>query len=80
MGVNLAALVRYGVRGDHGSRRIGHILIPLGGFIFCFYLWWSLRTPAKVAGSAWLLAGIAYGAIRSRGRFATAEPHEGRTP
>ena len=31
MGVNLAALVRYGVRGDGGSRRLGDILIPLGG-------------------------------------------------
>ena len=80
MGVNLAALVRYGVRGDHGSRRIGHILIPLGGFIFCFYLWWSLRTPAKVAGASWLLAGLLYGAIRSRGRFAMGELHTGERP
>jgi len=69
MGVNLAALVRYGIRGDGGSRRLGDILIPLGGFIFCFYLWWSLRTPAKVAGTAWLAVGLLYGAIRSRGRF-----------
>jgi putrescine importer len=80
MGVNLAALVRYGMRGDRGSRRIGHILIPLGGFVFCFYLWWSLRTPAKAAGAAWLLAGLLYGAIRSRGRFAIGEPHTGERP
>jgi amino acid transporter len=69
MGVNLAALVRYGIRGDGGSRRIGDILIPLGGVIFCFYLWWSLRTPAKIAGASWLAAGIVYGAIRGRGKF-----------
>jgi putrescine importer len=69
MGVNAAALVRYGVRAEGGTRRVGDILIPLGGFIFCFYLWWSLRTPAKVAGGAWLIAGILYGAMRTRGRF-----------
>jgi putrescine importer len=73
MGVNAAALVRYGIRGDGGSRRIGDILIPLVGFIFCFYLWWSLRTPAKIAGGAWLIAGLLYGAIRSRGRFNIAD-------
>src|SRR4051812_33421065 len=68
MGVNAAALVRYGVRAERGSRRAGDILIPLVGFIFCFYLWWSLRTPAKIAGGTWLAAGILYGALRSRGR------------
>ena len=75
MGVNLASLVRYGVRAKDGTRRIGDILIPLGGFVFCFYLWESLRTPAKMAGGAWLAAGIVYGAIRSRGRFVAAERH-----
>ena len=77
MGVNLAAFVRYGVRGDGGSRRLGDILIPLGGFIFCFYLWWSLRTPAKVAGTAWLAVGLLYGAIRSRGRFTSTTDKNG---
>ena len=33
----------------------------------CAYLWWSLRPIAKLAGGAWLLAGIVYGAIRTRG-------------
>ena len=69
MGVNIAALVRYGVRCERGARRLRDILLPLVGFIFCFYLWWSLRMPAKIAGSAWLVAGLIYGAIRTRGRF-----------
>jgi amino acid transporter len=69
MGVNIAALVRYGVRAERGSRRRRDILVPLGGFLFCFYLWSSLRTPAMIAGSAWLIAGLVYGAIRTRGRF-----------
>ena len=69
MGVNIAALVRYGVRCERGARRLRDIVLPLVGFIFCFYLWWSLRMPAKIAGSAWLVAGLVYGAIRTRGRF-----------
>jgi amino acid transporter len=69
MGVNVAALVRYGVRAERGSRRVRDVLVPLGGFIFCFYLWSSLRMPAKIAGGAWLIAGLVYGAIRTRGRF-----------
>jgi putrescine importer len=73
MGVNVAALVRYGVRAEPGSRRLRDILVPLAGFIFCFYLWSSLRTPAKIAGGAWLIAGLVYGAIRTRGRFAMPE-------
>jgi amino acid transporter len=52
MGVNVAALVRYWVRGDRAQRGPGDLLIPLGGFVFCLYLWISLRWPAKVAGRA----------------------------
>jgi amino acid transporter len=69
MGVNAAAFVRYGLRAEQGTRRAGALLIPLLGFIFCFYLWWSLRAPAKIAGGAWLIAGLLYGAFRTRGRF-----------
>jgi amino acid transporter len=65
MGVNIAAFTRYGVRSD--DRRITNLLWPLLGFAICFYLWWSLRTPAKIAGGVWLGAGVLYGAIRSRG-------------
>ncbi|HEX5473517.1 MAG TPA: APC family permease [Vicinamibacterales bacterium] len=67
MGVNIAALVRYWVRKENERRTLGDLLIPLGGFLFCLYLWLSLRTPAKVAGGAWLVAGIAYGAVKTRG-------------
>ena len=69
MGVNLASLVRYGIRAERGTRRLRDVLVPLGGFVFCFYLWSSLRMPAKIAGSAWLAAGLIYGALRTRGRF-----------
>ncbi len=65
MGVNLAAFVRYWVRAE--DRRLTNLVWPLLGFAICFYLWWSLRTPAKIAGGLWLGAGVVYGAIRSRG-------------
>ncbi len=65
MGVNIAAFTRYWVRSD--DRRITNMIWPLLGFAICFYLWWSLRTPAKIAGGIWLGAGVVYGAIRSRG-------------
>jgi putrescine importer len=65
MGVNLAAFTRYWVRSK--DRQITNMVWPLLGFAICFYLWWSLRVPAKVAGGVWLGAGVLYGAIRSRG-------------
>jgi len=65
MGVNLAAFTRYWVRAE--DRRMTNLVFPLLGFAICFYLWWSLRTPAKIAGGLWLGAGVVYGAIRSRG-------------
>jgi amino acid transporter len=65
MGVNLAAFTRYWVRAE--DRRVTNLIWPLLGFAICFYLWWSLRTPAKIAGGLWLGAGVVYGAIRSRG-------------
>ena len=60
-----AALARYGVRAEH--RRPLDVLLPAVGFLVCGYLWISLRTPAKIAGGAWLAAGVVYGAIKTRG-------------
>jgi putrescine importer len=65
MGVNLAALMRYGVRSD--DRRITNFLLPILGFLVCLYLFLSLRWPAKIAGGVWLAAGVLYGAIKTRG-------------
>jgi putrescine importer len=65
MGVNLAAFTRYWVRGS--DRRVTDFVLPLLGFSVCFYLWISLRWPAKVAGGLWLGAGVLYGLIRTRG-------------
>jgi putrescine importer len=65
MGVNLAAFVRYFVRAE--KKTIGNFLFPLVGFLFCFFLWYSLRPQAKLVGAAWLIVGLVYGAIRTKG-------------
>jgi putrescine importer len=65
MGVNLAAFTRYWVRGE--QKRILDFVLPLLGFLICLYLWMSLRLPAKLAGGAWLAAGLIYGAVKTRG-------------
>jgi putrescine importer len=69
MGVNIAALTHYFVRGQSRSFRDAMIYLvpPAVGFLVCLYIWWSLRTPAKLAGAAWLLFGVIYAAWKSQG-------------
>jgi putrescine importer len=65
MGVNLAAFVRYFVRAD--KKTLLNFALPLLGFVFCLYVWWSLRPVAKEVGLAWLAVGLLYGAWKTRG-------------
>ncbi len=62
MGVNLASLARYYVRGESRGPRsvLFNLLPPLLGFVVCLYIWWSLQTPAKIAGFIWLILGAVY--------------------
>lgn len=65
MGVNLAAFLNGWVRAR--ERRVGNFILPVLGLLVCGYLWWSLRLPAKLAGAAWVVLGVLYGAIQTRG-------------
>jgi amino acid transporter len=65
MGVNAAALVRYVVR--EGRRGVSYVVAPAIGILICGYMWWSLRTPAKIAGLVWLSFGLLYGGWKTRG-------------
>jgi amino acid transporter len=65
MGVNLAAFMRYYVRAE--KKTMGNLLPPVLGFLICLLLWLSLSVKAQIAGSIWMLTGIAYGAWRTRG-------------
>ena len=66
MGVNAAAFTRYTLRGEseHPWRAA---FPPLAGVVVCLFLWLNLRWQAMVAGSIWMLAGVAYGAWKTRG-------------
>jgi hypothetical protein len=65
MGVNLAA-IRVFLRTDR-RRLFANLLLPLGGFLFCFVIWWNLSRPAQIAGGIWLAAGLLQIAIKTRG-------------
>jgi putrescine importer len=65
MGVNAASFTRYYVR--ERQKTLGNFLPPILGFTICLLLWLNLSRPAKIAGTIWMLLGIAYGAYRTRG-------------
>ena len=65
MGVNAASFTRYFWR--ERQRTLTNFLVPVLGFAICLLLWLNLSRPAKIAGAIWMLLGIAYGAIRTRG-------------
>jgi len=65
MGVNLAALTHYYIRGN--DRTLGQLIPPILGFIICFLLWISLSPKAKIFGAVWMVVGVAYGAWKTRG-------------
>ncbi len=65
MGVNLASLTHYYIRGN--DRKLSQLWPPIAGFVICAAIWWNLSHAAKVVGSIWMLAGVAYGAWKTRG-------------
>jgi putrescine importer len=65
MGVNLAAFAHYFVR--ERARTLANAFLPLLGFAVCILLWINLSTNAKILGAIWLMAGVAFGAVRTRG-------------
>jgi hypothetical protein len=65
MGVNLASFLHHGWRAR--EKKVVNLVPPLLGFLICFYIWMSLRTPAKLAGFVWLATGIVYGAWKTKG-------------
>ena len=65
MGVNAAAFFRYFARAD--QKRWANLAIPALGFGICFFIWLNLSQAAKLAGTAWMAAGILYGAIKTKG-------------
>jgi amino acid transporter len=65
MGVNASAFVRYYLRAE--KRNLLDAIAPLAGFAICAILWWNLSTNARIVGGIWMVAGIAYGAVKTKG-------------
>jgi amino acid transporter len=68
MGVNAAVFWRFWVHraGGHSRNFLIDLIVPLLGFLFCAVIWWGLASPAKIAGSIWLVAGLAIMGVRTR--------------
>jgi amino acid transporter len=69
MGVNFATFWQFTViaRPDYKRRTFQDIVMPLIGFVFCLWIWLGLKTPAKIVGGIWFLAGLIYCGIKTRG-------------
>jgi len=46
---------------------VGAYIVPALGFLICGFIWFNLSAPALILGAVWMTAGIAYGAVRTRG-------------
>jgi amino acid transporter len=64
MGVNAAAFVRYFLHAE--QKKAWNLIPPVLGFVICLALWLSLSRPARIVGSIWMIAGIAFGIWKTR--------------
>lgn len=64
IGVNLAAALH---SMKDPERHWTHAVVPVAGMLCCITIWISLPMPSLIAGSIWLLIGIVYLAIQTRG-------------
>ena len=64
MGINASAFARYFLKEER--KRLTYFLPPVLGFCICAFIFWNLGRTAKIAGTIWLLIGMAYGAWRTR--------------
>jgi amino acid transporter len=66
MGVNVAALRQFYFSASE-RQVLKDAVMPALGFLSCLGIWWSLATPARIAGGLWLLVGLAYNLGQTRG-------------
>jgi putrescine importer len=65
MGVNASAFVHYFVK--RPEKTATNFITPIIGFFVCLGLWWNLSVPAKIVGTIWMAAGIAFGVWKTKG-------------
>ncbi len=69
MGVNMAAMRQFYFLRPAGQKRniLMDAAIPSAGFLVCLAIWLSLPAPARIVGTIWLIAGIAFLFVKTRG-------------
>lgn len=67
--VNLSVIRHYFIRQKErqGKQFFTNFLFPAIGAAVCSYLWMSLSTSSKIAGTLWLLLGVVYLAFLTHG-------------
>ena len=68
MGVNLAVIWKLWVHSSdrHSRNFLLDLVLPALGFLFCAVIWIGLGSPAKLAGSLWLIVGLVVLATHTR--------------
>jgi putrescine importer len=69
MGVNIASIREYFFKSGEKTVRsfLKNFLPPAVGFIFCLVIWLNLPLKTFIVGGSWMMVGIIYLAIRSKG-------------
>lgn len=68
MGVNIGAIGQFYFKSAPGKRNmLTDLIIPAGGFLFCLWIWLSLPVTPMSIGGIWMLAGLLYLAISTKG-------------
>lgn len=67
--VNLSVFSHYYIRGKmrNGMQTVKYVILPFVGAIITMILWFNLDSNSKIVGSVWLVIGIIYLAIMTRG-------------
>jgi amino acid transporter len=69
MGVNIASMREYFFKSPVKDMRsiFMNFLPPLAGFVICLIIWLNLPLKTFIIGGSWMLAGIIYLAIKTKG-------------
>jgi putrescine importer len=69
MGVNIASINEYFFKSDKKTAKkfFIYVLPAALGFLFCLVIWINLPLKTFIIGGSWMLAGIIYLAVRTKG-------------
>lgn len=69
MGVNLASIREFYMKSEDKTLKkvLIHLLPSAFGFAFSFYIWLNLPMKTFLIGGSWMLAGLTYLAIKTKG-------------